>query len=337
MTALSLLPTPYVIQQPGPVFDTLGETGTGDDRAPVISIDGAETYPTEGRLDMLTVSVVGNPASPPSWFRVISAWADPTRAVLPMEAVYPNAQSVEERDEANTQLMKNSQQDAVAAALSSLGMTFTSTLAVANVVESGPAEGLLQADDLLIALNGAPVTDLAGLRSMVSAHGIASPVTVRVERDGTERDIEVTPTASGATGDPVLGIGVQERFDFPVDVTISLEDVGGPSAGMMFALAMIDLLTPGAMTGGEHIAGTGTITANGEVGPIGGVRQKLHAAREAGAEYFLAAADNCAETVGFTPEGLDVFRVTTLTEARTAVDAIAQGADLTDLPRCSAG
>src|SRR5690606_10810906 len=124
--------------------------------------------------------------------------------------------------------------------------------------------------------------------------------------------------------------------DFPFDVTIQLDNVGGPSAGMMFALGIVDVLTPGEATGGEDIAGTGTIAGDGDVGPIGGIRQKLYGARDAGADWFLAPQENCDEVTGHVPDGLRVVSVDTLADALTAVDAIAHG-DVDGLPACTTG
>ncbi|MBN9170726.1 MAG: ATP-dependent serine peptidase containing a PDZ domain protein, partial [Microbacterium sp.] len=122
----------------------------------------------------------------------------------------------------------------------------------------------------------------------------------------------------------------------PIDVTIQLNNVGGPSAGMMFALGIMDTLTPGQLNGGKSIAGTGTITADGTVGPIGGIRQKLYGAKEAGASYFLAPDSNCDEVVGHVPSGLRVFAVKKLDDSLAVLDALRSGGDLDALPTCTA-
>ncbi len=137
-------------------------------------------------------------------------------------------------------------------------------------------------------------------------------------------------------GSVVLGVGVRMDYEFPIDVELQLDNVGGPSAGMMFALGIIDKLTPGAMTGGEIVAGTGTIDSAGEVGAIGGIRQKLWGAEDAGADWFLAPASNCDEVTGHVPDGLSVFAVSTLDEARTIVEAIGEGADTSGFASCPA-
>jgi PDZ domain-containing protein len=126
-------------------------------------------------------------------------------------------------------------------------------------------------------------------------------------------------------GAPVIGVQVQENYKFPFNVRITVGDIGGPSAGMMFALGIIDMLTPMNLTNGKFIAGTGEITASGQVEPIGGIQQKMVGARDAGATVFLAPAGNCSDTVGAVPAGLRVVKVSTLSQAVTDLEAIKAG------------
>lgn len=123
-------------------------------------------------------------------------------------------------------------------------------------------------------------------------------------------------------------------FEFPVKVNFALDGIGGPSAGMIFALAIYDEMTPGDLTGGKKIAGTGTIDEQGTVGPIGGIRQKMIGSRSDGAEYFLAPGSNCEDVTGHIPEGLQVVRVDSLTEAIEAVEQIAQQSSIEGLATC---
>ncbi|QEE61856.1 PDZ domain-containing protein [Salinibacterium sp. dk2585] len=330
---LSFVPTPYVIQEPGPVYDTLGTVEIDGDETELIDID-AQTYETSGSLDLLTVSVVGSRATPTGWFSVISAWFDRSRSVVPLDAVYPENTSFEEAEEANRVEMENSQREAVAAALRELGYEVEGTLTIASVAEGYPAEGLIEPGDIIVAVDGTAYSDVSTLRSAFAAHGTQSPATVTVLRDGEQFDVEVTPVMSeGEEPIPVVGVGVQVDYDLPVDVEITLDSVGGPSAGLMFALGIIDKLTPGEQTGGEHIAGTGTITADGRVGAIGGVRQKMFGAARAGAEWMFVPERNCAETIGHEPENLRVIAVETLSDAVSALDAIGAG-DAESLPSC---
>jgi PDZ domain-containing protein len=335
LLAMSFLPSPYVIERPGPVYNTLGEVTDADGaEVPLISISGAETYPTSGSLDLLTVQVVGSPERRLSWLDVGLAWFDPTKAVVPIESIYPTGQTTEQRSAENATLMVDSQQDATAAALQHLGYDVDPQLEISKVSAGGAAEGALEAGDIVLAADDQSVTRLTDLRRIINA-GDGAPVSFLVDRDGAETTVEVTPT-EGEGGVWQVGISLLTAYDFPFDVDIELNNVGGPSAGMMFALGMIDTLTPGELNGGAQVAGTGTIVADGTVGPIGGIRQKLWGAVDAGADYFLAPETNCDEVVGHVPPGLQVFSVSTLDDAVTALETIADDGALEDLPTCTA-
>jgi Lon-like protease len=335
---LTFLPTAYVIQRPGPVFDTLGTAPAADgDEVPLISIKGAKTYPTDGTLDMLTVQVVGSRERTPNWFELATAWFDPSRAVLPIDSVFPKEQSTQERNEESAAMMVDSQKEATAAALTHLGYDVHPKLTVYSLTDGSPAQGVLQKDDVIIAADGKTVTDIDTLRTVVN-DAAGAPVALTIERDGVRQDVSVTPKKSTVGGETtwLIGVSLITDYDFPIDVTIQLNNVGGPSAGMMFALGIMDMLTPGELNGGKNVAGTGTITADGTVGAIGGIRQKLYGAKGAGAAYFLAPDSNCDEVVGHVPAGLRVFAVKTLDDSLAALDAIRTGDGLDSLPTCTA-
>jgi PDZ domain-containing protein len=331
---VALLPSPYVIQQPGPVFDTLGTVEVEGEEIPLITIPDEETFPTEGSLDLLTVSAVGRPGRTPGWLDVAVAWFDTRRAVVPVEVVFPPGLSEEDRDTQNEAQMVDSQQDAIAAALVELGYDFPREVVVQGIGEGTPAEGVLEIGDVIAAVDGRPVQSVTELRTAIAEHGTETPARLEVVRGDETVEVEATPIERG--GQTILGVGVRMRYEFPIDVEIRLDDVGGPSAGMMFALGIMDKLTPGAMTGGENVAGTGTIDSDGAVGGIGGIRQKLWGAEENGADWFLAPEANCNEVVGHVPDGLDVFSVTTLEEAREIVEAVGEGGDTSSFARCEA-
>ncbi|MER7797946.1 S16 family serine protease [Microbacterium sp. NPDC096154] len=339
LVVLTFLPSAYVIQRPGPVYDTIGSAESADgEQVPLIEVSGAETYETEGTLDLTTVQVIGNRERTPSWFELAVAWLDPARAVVPIDAVFPQGVTTEQREQQNTLLMVDSQAEATAAALSELGYDVGAEVEVAALAgDDAPAAGLIEAGDRILSANGRPVTDAAQLRELIQ-EGDGAPVEIEYERDGRRDTARITPEAGEVEGERqwLIGITLTTAFDFPFDVRIQLDNVGGPSAGMMFALGIVDVLTPGAINGGENVAGTGTISADGTVGPIGGIRQKLYGARDAGAEWFLAPTDNCNEVVGHVPDGLHVFSVATLDDSIAALDAISSG-DVADLPTCTAG
>ncbi|MGM7672040.1 YlbL family protein [Microbacterium sp. A93] len=338
LVVMTFLPTPYVIQRPGPVYDTLGTAASADgEQVPLIAIDGAETFDTGGTLNLTTVEVVGNRERTPSWFELALAWTDSSRAVVPIDSVFPEGVTSEQRNERNAVLMVDSQHEATAAALQALGFDTGASVKVVAAIEGSPAEGLLEEGDVITAFDGVKVTSASELRNGIQeAKGAAAQLTVL--RGSEEIEVEITPELSTSNGVDtwLIGITLTTEYDFPIDVTIQLDNVGGPSAGMMFALGIIDELTPGELTGGNDIAGTGTIDATGAVGPIGGIRQKLYGARDAGADFFLAPSSNCDEVVGHVPDGLQVISTATLDESLKALEVIADGGDVDSLPMCTA-
>ncbi|GAA5199473.1 YlbL family protein [Microbacterium jejuense] len=338
LLVITFLPTSYVIQQPGPVYNTLGTALNSDgEEVPLISVDGAETYPTDGSLDLLTVQVQGNREHTPSWFELAMAWFDPSKAVLPIDAVFPAGQTTEQRNEESAAMMVDSQQEATAAALTELGYDVGAKLSVHSVIDGAAAEGVLEDGDLILSADGQSVTDANALRTVINDGG-GAPVELVIERDGAQQTVSVTPKESTADGETtwLIGVTLITDYDFPIDVTIQLNNVGGPSAGMMFALGIIDTLTPGELNGGEQVAGTGTITADGTVGPIGGIRQKMWGALDAGADWFLAPDSNCDEVLGHIPGDLQVFSVKTLDDSLKVLETINDGGDLDALPTCTA-
>lgn len=338
LLVMSFLPTSYVLEQPGPVYNTIGEVALdGGDEVPLIEVDGADTYDTSGALSLTTVQVVGNREHPVSWIELALAWFDSSRAIVPIDAVFPEGVTTEEREQQNAAMMTDSQSQAAAAALVQLGYEVPADIRVVSLTEDSPSTGVVEEGDRILAADGTTLDDVGRLREVINAAD-GAPVELTIERDGAERTESVTPERAEIDGEEswVVGIGLSTSYDLPVDVSIQLDNVGGPSAGTMFALGIVDVMTPGELTGGEAIAGTGTITADGQVGPIGGIRQKMHGAREAGAAYFLAPAGNCGEVAGHVPDGLEVVEVDTLSDAVDAVEAIGSGS-AADLPSCAAG
>ncbi|MBX3093405.1 MAG: PDZ domain-containing protein [Cryobacterium sp.] len=341
--ALTLIPTPYVYQQPGPVFDTLGNVSYDGESVALIDIPDERTYPTDGSLSLLTVGTVGSRTNPLSWWEIVVAWLDPSKAVIPIDRVYPVGFSVDDANEANRILMENSQQEAVAAALFELGYEFGFALTIDSLIDDSPSAGILEPGDQVLSANGVDVAGVNELRDAIADHGSGSPMRLVILRDGEERTVEVTPEdreledADGTlTKRAAIGVYLRVDYDLPVEVNIQLENVGGPSGGQMFALGIIDKLTPGSLTGGADVAGTGTITGSGDVGAIGGIRQKMYGALNSGAEWFLAPIENCDEVVGHVPDGLTVVAVDTLRDALDALEAIKNGADAAALPACTA-
>ncbi|NKY07928.1 PDZ domain-containing protein [Cellulomonas hominis] len=331
LVVLLLMPVPYAVNSPGPTLDTLG---SHDDQQ-LITIEGAETYASTGELRLTTVSTTGGPGYPSSVLGVLAGWVSGSRLVLPVENVFPQDATQEQLDQQNEAQMTSSQENATVAALEELGYTVPVTLTVHDAVEGSGAEGVVEPGDVLVAFDGTPLTSYGQLIDLLDATEPGSTVTLGVQRDGAATDLEVV-TAAREDGDgSQLGVYIDPTFDPPVDVTIQIDRIGGSSAGTMFALGIIDKMTPEDEADGEVIAGTGTMDLNGAVGPIGGIRQKMAGALRDGATWFLAPADNCDEVVGHVPDGLDVVKVSTLHEAREAVEAIGAG-ETGDLPTCTA-
>jgi PDZ domain-containing protein len=328
---LAVVPAPYVVSSPGPTRDTLGE----QDGAPLISISGAPTYPSTGQLRLTTVSATGGPGYPSTVLGVVRGWFDASSAVRPVEELYPPNASKDAVDKANQAQMTSSQENATVAALEELGYDVPATLTVAGTTAGSGADGVLLVDDVLVAMDGTPLTSFSQLTDTLKATATGATVHLGVERAGSRIDVDVVTTERKGGG-AQLGVLINPTFAPPVDVKIKIDDIGGSSAGTMFALGIIDKLTPEDEANGQIIAGTGTMDISGEVGPIGGIQQKLVGARRDGATWFLAPAADCAEVVGHVPAGLRVVRIATLHEAREAIIAIGAGT-AGSLPTCTAG
>ena len=265
VVVVALVPAPFVIEQPGPVYNTLGDVSIEGTQVPMIQIPDEQTYPTGGALDMLTVSIRGNRQELPSWLEIASAYFDPSKSVVPVDLIYPVGVSLQDSNNQGKVDMANSQKEAVAAALSELGYTFASTVTVVEASTGSPSDGILRAGDVLLSVNGATFADVTGLRAEIAANGVDKAAVIDIMRNGEPDTVRITPTLSaGDNPVPIVGIIVGGDYNFPFAVKIQLENVGGPSAGMMFALGIIDKLTAGELNGGQRVAGTGTISGSGD-------------------------------------------------------------------------
>lgn len=332
LTVALAIPVPYAVRQPGPTVDTLGKR----DGTALITISGAETYPSEGQLRLTTVSVSGSSRYRVGTLASLRAWFDSTSSVVPREVIFPEDETAQEAEERSQAQMTSSQENATAAALEALGYEVPATLTVAGVLDDGAAADALEVGDVLTEITvDAEATPLASFATLAQVLGQTPPgteVTLGVMRDGEPTSVSL-PTGDNGEGGSLLGILVDPDLDFPIEVDIGISDIGGSSAGTMFALGIMEELTPGDATGGTVIAGTGTMSLAGEVGPIGGIEQKMNGALRDGATHFLAPTDNCDEVVGRIPDGLTVVAISTLTDAWEAVEAIGRGEG--DLPTCS--
>lgn len=315
----ALLPVPYVILSPGPTLNTLGRTSSG----PLITITGHHTYQTSGHLNLVTVSFLGGPGNGFNVFTALRAWLTPDTAVVPESELFPSGQSEQQVVQQDTLQMASSQETAKAAALCTLGIHFTTVDTVAQTEKGLPAAGVLRPGDVITAVDGTPVSCTQDTGSLIRAHRAGAPVDLTVVRKGSTEHIRVK--TANVQGHAVIGVFVQESYRFPFPIKISVGNIGGPSAGMMFALGIVDKLTPGDLTGGKFVAGTGEIAANGAVSPIGGIQQKMAGARAAGATIFLTPAANCSDATGAVPAGLRLAKVSTLRQAINDLAAIKAG------------
>ena len=331
LVVLLLMPVPYAVNSPGPTLDTLGS----HDGTELITIEGAPTYDATGELRLTTVSTTGGPGYPSSVLGVLAGWVSPSQLVVPVESVFPQDATQEQLDQQNEAQMVSSQENATVAALEELGYDVPVTLTVHDAVAGSGAEGVVEPGDVLLAYDGTPLTSYGQLIDLLAGTEPGTTVTLGVRRDGADVDLDVVTGEREDGGGSQLGVYIDPEFDPPVDVAIQIDRIGGSSAGTMFALGIIDRLTPEDEAAGQVIAGTGTMDLNGDVGPIGGIRQKMAGALRDGARWFLAPADNCDEVVGHVPDGLRVVRIDTLHQAREAVTAIGAG-DTADLPTCGA-
>ena len=331
----AVTPSPFVIERPGPVVDTLGEIELEGESEPVIELRGVETFPTSGELNLVSVTVVGSPDRPANWLSLVWPVLDPTQNVLPQSQVFPPGTTSEEREEVNMALMGSSQEVAAAAALHQLGEDVPTELVVGYVDEDGPASGTLRDGDRLLSVDGHSVGSVAEVRARVAESGAETPSTLLIERDGSQVVVEVLAEATEASDAPMLGIGLREEFELPFTLDMSIENIGGPSAGVVFALAMYDQLTRDDVTGGMSVSGTGTISSTGEIGEIGGLAQKIWGASRAGSELLVFPSENCSDVPERVPEDIALVPVSTLEEAIEVIQSASDGNELPGLSSCS--
>lgn len=333
---MNIITVDKVIYRPAGVHDTLGEMN-GD---PVVHVEGLETYETSGSLDFLTILIDGGPRSDVTAWDWLLAELNPADTVYDTEQIYPPDVTAEQIQDQNVEMMQRSQNGAAVVALRAIGVEVPEDVKVAQIVKDAPAGDTLEVDDQILTVDGTQIAKPAQVSDILQGFEPGDVVPFTVLRDGEELSLDVptgesdpNPAEPDAAPRTIIGVFLVSDYELPYVVTIDAGNVGGPSAGMMFALAIYDKITPGPLTGGLNIAGTGTINSEGAVGGIGGIHQKMYAAERAGVDYFLAPAENCDEVVGNIPDGLKVAKVETFEQARDLVEALGEGEDVT-LPQC---
>lgn len=317
---ISSAPVPYVVLGPGPTVDTLG---TQDNKA-VIGVTGRATSTSAGQLRLVTVGVQPDT----DLLSALRSWLADSDAVVPRELYFPPGRTEEQVERQNQEDFEESQTSAETAALRELGYPVAVT--VQKVLADRPAAATLKPDDVITSVDGQPVTSRGRLVELITAKPAGTALSVGYTRAGTAGTARIT-SAPGEGGSPVIGVEVVHKQPHPFELSFDLDKIGGPSAGLMFALGIIDKLEPADLTGGKIIAGTGTIDDEGRVGPIGGIPQKLIGAEQARATVFLTPADNCAEALANARPGVALVKVATLDEALAALQALR---DNREPPRC---
>ena len=324
-------PVPFVIYRPGPTFDVLAEARGKE----IIEVTGHPVFRDDGQLRFTTVSVT-SPDQTLNMFDMLAAWVSDTEAVYPREAVYGADETAEDAERESSIQMVTSQDAAIANAVRAAGDPVPEATEVLDVARGSGADGALKVGDELLSVDDVDITASADVVTAVQAVSPGDTVQVTVRRDREEITVPVrTKAAQDDPGRAQLGIVVGPGYEFPYEVDLAVaENVGGPSAGLMFALAVYDTLTPGSLTDGRVVSGTGTIADDGTVGPIGGIPQKIIGADSAGASLFFVPADNCAAaTASAPPPGMRLVRADTFDQALESLQTWADNPDA-DLPRC---
>jgi PDZ domain-containing protein len=326
---MAVSPLPFVTYAPGLTINVLGDNGD----KPIISVEGHKTFRDEGQLRMTTVSVTQRDAKL-DLLTLMQAWHSRDDAVYPYSVQYGGGGSQQQDTEEGQVEMIRSQDSAIAAALRELGYPVHPALEVLAVTPDMPADGKLKPRDVVRRFNGERVTAATQLAKLIEKVPDGKSVPITVVRKGKPVTMHVTPTTKD--GHRLIGVTLGIGYTFPFKVSVNISDaIGGPSAGLMFALSIYDTLTPGSLTSGGDVAGTGTIDGKGNVGEIGGIQQKIAGARRAGAQLFLVPPANCADALGGNHGPMRLAKATTLKDAIAEVTAWGKDHDA-PLPQCTA-
>ena len=316
VTALVLaslfLPSPFVILSPGNPQNILGSA---------ITITGTKSYPTTGKLSVTSVMVT-DPDSYITGFDVLYGWFDKNRAVLPRVEVYPEGESAADSMKNGAEEMSGSQTNATAAALNYLGYKSTSKLVITEVNDQTNANKLLYKSDIVLSVDDKKFESASEIMRYLDQKQPGDLVSIKVLRSESEIITKQIKLSARDDGSAFIGVNIQQNFNFPFQVKIQLAETGGPSGGLVFALGVVEKLTPADLIRGRNIAGTGTITADGQVGPIGGIAEKIIGAKKDGVKIFLAPIENCTDiknkdqlTNSGSKNDMKIVPVATLTEA----------------------
>jgi PDZ domain-containing protein len=310
-----VVPLPYTIYSPGPTVNVLGKFDGKD----IVQVEGHKVYRNgkNAQLRMTTVSETTREAKLGLW-TLLGAWMSDTEAVYPREVAYPEQGTVEDDREAGQVQMASAQDAAIAAALTKLGED-VDEVSVADVSKDAPAAGKLKADDVVTKVGDKAVDTPEEVVAEVQKVKPGTTIELTVRRK--DKTLTESIKTGEKEGKAFIGVSLGTTYDFPYDVKITLDPaIGGPSAGLMMALSVYDTLTEGPLTDNKRIAGTGTIDGSGNVGPIGGIQQKIPGAAADGAKLFLVPAGNCQDVEGAENGDMRLTRVETLDDAIKAIE-----------------
>jgi PDZ domain-containing protein len=325
----AIKPLPFVTYAPGLTINVLGD----NDGRPVINVQGHPTYPDTGQLRMTTVSVTDR-NSDLDLLTLMRTWFSRDDGIYPFAIQYGSSGSSQDDQEEGQVEMISSQDAAIAAALRQLGYSVKPNLQIVVVQPDMPSVGKLQPRDILLKVGKTKVNAKTVVPNLIAAVPDGKSVPVTVERQGKRVTVDVTPKT--IDGHKYIGVKLGIGYDFPFQVSVNINDaIGGPSAGLMFALSIYDTLTPGSITSGGVVAGTGTISGHGRVGAIGGIQQKIVGARQAGAKLFLVPASNCDDAMTSDHGSMRLAKIATLKQAIAEVTAWGKN-HAVSLPQCTA-
>jgi PDZ domain-containing protein len=313
------VPTPYVLLSPGNPQNILTDA---------ISISGAQSFPAKGKLSVTSVMVT-NPDSYITGFDILYGWSNGEQAVLPRAEIYPENETAEESTQQGAADMQESQANATSAALSLLGYKAETKLIINTVNPKSFAFKTLLAGDQIVGIDQIALKSAIEITDYLDSKKSDEVIKLKVIRSNNPD----SATATGAIEIPVklsaredgsafIGVSIESKYIFPITVKIKLDETGGPSGGLIFALGIIEKLQSEDLIRGRNIAGTGTITDLGEVGPIGGITEKIIGAKKAGVSIFLAPIENCSDIKN--PElfeGIKIVPVATLSQALAVLRA----------------
>lgn len=313
---LAAVPVPYVALGPGPTFNTLGEV----EGKQVVAIEGTEVKPTSGNLNMTTVSQRDGL----TLAQALAFWASGDDQLVPRDLVFPPERSRDDIKKSQSADFQRSEDNAEYAALNYL--KYPKVVTVESVNDPGPSVGKLQSGDGVVAVDGTKVADIEAFTALMKTTKPGQEIVLDYRRrGGSDGSARITLGKNDDRDYGYLGIAVQDAPFAPFTIDFNLANIGGPSAGLVFSLAAVDKLTTGDINGGKFVAGTGSITADGIVGPIGGIDHKMATAADAGATVFLVPKENCDLARTAARDTMTLIKAENLTQTIEALKTLTAG------------